>query len=237
MSAPPVTPASSARARARSEITRAILVAARRQLAEVGPAALSLRAVAREVGMASSAVYRYFASRDELLTALIVESYDSLGEAAEERAAATVGEAPRRRFVEVARAVRRWAVEHPHEHALLYGTPIPGYAAPPSTNVPGTRVSLALLGVVRDAAAGGRLAPRPPIPLAPALRRDLAQLRQLVMPELDDATTVRVLAAWTQLFGLVAFELSGQTRGVVEAHEELLVATAAAQADAIGLAG
>jgi AcrR family transcriptional regulator len=227
-----------ARARVRNEITAEILAAARRQLAETGPAALSLRAVAREVGMVSSAVYRYFASRDELLTALIVESYDSLGAAAEQRAAATASDPPRRRWVEVARAVRGWAVEHPHEWALLYGTPVPGYAAPARTNVPGTRVSFALIGIVRDAASAGRLSPRPPLPLPPHLRRDLEQLRvEIGTPGADDATMVRTLAAWTQLFGLVSFEVFGQTRGVVEAHEELLVATAGALADSIGLPG
>src|SRR6476620_9457729 len=72
-----------ARERVRAELTAEITDAARRQLAEVGAAALSLRAVARDVGMASSAVYRYFPSRDELLTALIVEAYDELGDAVE----------------------------------------------------------------------------------------------------------------------------------------------------------
>ncbi|HTW98571.1 MAG TPA: TetR/AcrR family transcriptional regulator [Acidimicrobiales bacterium] len=229
--------AGGARARARAEISAEIRAAARRQLAELGPAGLSLRAVARELGMVSSALYRYVTSRDELLTALIVESYDSLGEAAEERARATAGEAPRRRWVELARAVRGWAIEHPNEYALLYGTPVAGYAAPEATNVPGTRVSLALVGVVRDAATAGRLVPRPPLALSGALRQDLARLGELLVLDLDESTLVRMVAAWTQLFGLVSFELFGQTRGVVAAHEELLLACAAAQADAIGLSG
>ena len=84
-----MTAATGARARVRAELTQEILAAARRQLAEQGSAALSLRAVAREVGMVSSAVYRYFPSRDDLLTALIVDAYDGLG-AAVERAVAKV---------------------------------------------------------------------------------------------------------------------------------------------------
>jgi len=234
-----VTLAESARARTRAAITSEIVAAARRQLDRYGPAGLSLRGVAREVGMVSSAVYRYFASRDELLTALIVESYDSLGAAAEERAAATVGLAPRRRWVEVALSVRAWAIAHPHDYALLYGTPVPGYRAPEATVVPGVRVSLALVSVVADAAAAGRLVPRPPLALSAALRADVAALRGLVagFEQVDEATVVRALAAWSQLFGLVSFELFGQTRGAVTAHEDLLVATAAVQADAIGLAG
>src|SRR3954466_2411468 len=92
--------------------------AARRQLAEVGAAALSLRAVARELGMASSALYRYFPSRDDLLTRLIVDGYDALGAAAE--SADDPAATPRERWLAVCRAVRAWARAHPHEYALLY---------------------------------------------------------------------------------------------------------------------
>ena len=73
-----------ARERARAELTREIKETARRHLAEHGAAALSLRAVAREIGMVSSAVYRYFPSRDDLLTALLVDAYDAVADAAEE---------------------------------------------------------------------------------------------------------------------------------------------------------
>ena len=88
-------PPTTARERARAELTTEITDRARAQLATVGAAGLSLRAVARELGMASSAVYRYFPSRDELLTRLIIDGYDALGAAAE--AADEPGAAPRRR--------------------------------------------------------------------------------------------------------------------------------------------
>src|SRR3954454_5777737 len=71
-----------ARERVRLELTKEIKDIARRQLAIDGSAGLSLRAVAREVGMVSSAVYRYFPSRDDLLTALIIDAYDAVGAAA-----------------------------------------------------------------------------------------------------------------------------------------------------------
>src|SRR6478752_9460900 len=106
-----------ARARARIEVTAAIKDEARKQLAAEGAAKLSLRAVARELGMASSAVYRYFPSRDELLTALIVDAYDSVGEAAEaaHRAAAAGTAGHLARWIAVTRAVRDWALARPHE--------------------------------------------------------------------------------------------------------------------------
>src|SRR5262245_59158214 len=109
------------RARARAELTREILDVARGHLTRDGAAALSLRAVAREVGIASSAIYRYFASRDELLTALIVEAYDALGAAAEAAEARVERSDLRGRFVAACTGTRAWALEHPHEYALVYG--------------------------------------------------------------------------------------------------------------------
>ncbi|NYV77970.1 TetR/AcrR family transcriptional regulator, partial [Streptomyces sp. UH6] len=152
-----MSPTEGVRARARREITAAIKDEARRRLEDEGAAKLSLRAVARELGMASSAVYRYFPSRDDLLTALIVDAYDSLGaaaEGAEAEAAAAPGATPLSRWVAVCEAVRRWALAHPHEYALIYGTPVPGYRAPETTVPAASRVGLLLIGVARDAHRG-----------------------------------------------------------------------------------
>ncbi|HEU5085291.1 MAG TPA: TetR/AcrR family transcriptional regulator [Acidimicrobiales bacterium] len=224
-----------ARARARAEITAEILAAGRRQLAEVGAAQLSLRAVARELGMVSSAVYRYVASRDELLTLLIVDSYDSLGAAAEAAAEASRRRSARNRWVDVARAVRAWALEHPHEYALLYGSPVPGYEAPQDTVLPGTRVSRLLVSVVAEAAAARPLEPTlgfdPPAATAAELR-DLAALLEVDLPA---PVLGAALVAWTQLFGLVGFEVFGQTRGLVADHEAFFVSATTAMASAIGL--
>ena len=225
------------RQRARREITRAITDEARRQLVTEGAAGLSLRAVAREVGMVSSAVYRYVASRDELLTILIVEAYDAIGEVAEQAAARSASRAPADRLVAVARAVRRWAVEHPHEYALVYGSPVPGYAAPEDTIAPGTRVTLALMGVILDAHRDGRMAepPTPLVPVSPALRRDAEGVAAALGATVPADLVVRGIAAWTQIFGMISFELFGQTANVIHAHEELLVATTRTMAALLGL--
>ncbi|MET0146124.1 MAG: TetR/AcrR family transcriptional regulator [Ilumatobacteraceae bacterium] len=223
------------RARARAQITAEILDAGRRQLATEGAAGLSLRAVARDVGMVSSAVYRYVASRDELLTRLIIEAYDALG-ATVERAAAG-DRHPADRFLAAARAVRAWAVEHPHEFLLLYGSPVPGYAAPADTIGPASRPTLALFGIVTDAHRAGALAPRSPSEAAVAspLRSDLAAVNQALGTDLPDDVLVAATAAWTQMFGLVGFELTGQTRNVVHHHAELFDACVVAMAEMIGL--
>ncbi|MFC6932625.1 TetR/AcrR family transcriptional regulator [Actinomadura yumaensis] len=157
-----------ARERARAELTSEIKKEARRQLGASGPAGLSLRAVARELGMVSSALYRYFPSRDELLTALIVDAYDALGERTETAAREVPRDGFRARWRAVCEAVRAWAVENPHEYALVYGSPVPGYQAPDATIGSAARVPAALFGIVRDAWEAGAL---DPLRTAPPWRR------------------------------------------------------------------
>ncbi len=99
--------------------------------------------------MASSAIYRYVASRDELLTQLIVAAYDSLGDSVEETLTASGATTPEAQFGVIAHAFRGWAKAHPHEYALIYGSPVPDYAAPADrTNPSGTRVPQLLVGVL-----------------------------------------------------------------------------------------
>jgi AcrR family transcriptional regulator len=227
--------ARTARDRARQEITAEILSTARRHLATDGAAGVSLRAVARELGFASSAVYRYVPSREELLTELLISSYDDLGGTAEDAAAASADLPPARRWVTVAATIRTWAVDHPHEWALLYGSPVPGYQAPERTIGPGIRASLALLGVLRDAAQDGW---RPPsTEVDHELGADLAALGVILgLPdELDPGSLVAIVAAWTQTFGLVSFEVFGQTVRMVGSDEMLFEAAARATATALGL--
>lgn len=203
------------RARVRAEVTAAIKEEARRQLARHGAGQLSLRAVARELGMASSALYRYFPSRDELLTALIVDAYDAIGGAAE---AALVGSAsvqPLERWRAVCRAVRGWALAHPHEYALIYGSPVPGYAAPSRTADAAGRVGLALIEVLREACERGGVAEPEPAPPR-GLLQDAERLRARLEIQLPVPVLARALVVWPQLFGLVSFELFGQFHRVIE---------------------
>ncbi|WIE79770.1 TetR/AcrR family transcriptional regulator [Curtobacterium sp. MCSS17_016] len=233
--------APTARALARQTVTADILAAARTRLTEEGPAALSLRAVARDVGMVSSAVYRYFPSRDDLLTALLITDYDELG-AAVEAAGAAAGPAPGARWVAMCRSIRDWSIAHPGDFALLFGSPVPGYAAPRETVVPATRTTLALVHVVADAVGSGMsdapgapaaagssvtstpgAAGRPGSPTAPtaapgvagpAVADGVATLRSFGIT-LPDEVLVRTLMAWTTVFGTISFELFGHFVGSV----------------------
>ena len=204
-----------ARERTRAEITRQILDTARRHLATEGASGLSLRAIARELGASSSAVYRYVASRDELLTRLIVAAYDALGAAAETAEAAVARADLAGRWSAVCGAVRDWALANPNEYALIYGTPVPGYTAPPATIAPAARVSNVLLRILADAAAG-RLTPEvAEDKLPPDGHKALAPAGSTVGSEVPDALLQRGLMAWAALFGTVSFELFGQLHGIV----------------------
>ena len=231
--APEPTTVTGVRARARAEVRAAILSAAAKRVAEDGATDLSLRAVARDVGMVSSAVYRYFSSRDELLTALIIEAYDSLGAHVEAHVESTSGRPGGERWVGAAMAIRSWALDHPNDYALLYGTPIPGYAAPDDTVASGTRVSRALVGIVREADHLDPIAADRPI--EPSLSVSFATLRAALDLDVDDTTTLAIITAWSQLFGLLTFELFGQTRNFVSDDEALFRAAATAMAASIGL--
>jgi AcrR family transcriptional regulator len=191
-----------------------IKAAARAQLAERGAAALSVRHVARELGMSSSGMYRYVASRDELLTALIIDAYDDLG-AAVELAESNVERTDLfGRWWAAAGAVRRWAKAHPQEYGLVFGSPVPGYAAPQDTVAPAARVPLTLAAILHDAwvASGADLA-------APTSTSgvDLA-LSELVDPliGLPPQVIANGVLAWVELFGFVSFEVFGHLVGAVD---------------------
>ncbi len=208
-----------ARAVARRELTRAILEAARRQLTEVGPAALSVRAVARELGMASSAVYRYFATRDDLITALLVVTYDDLGSAAER---ADAGVRHRRdfsmRWLATTKAVRAWARAHPYDYALLYGSPVPGYAAPADTILPATRVIKVVLDLVVEAAAEGVI-DHSELSIPRTARRAIASAKEFAGPGFTDDLTYRALTAWGGLIGTLTLELFGHLHNAVDDYD------------------
>jgi AcrR family transcriptional regulator len=213
-----------ARERARAEITGEILNAGRRHLASEGAAGLSLRAIARDLGMASSAVYRYVASRDELLTKLIIDAYDSLGAAAEASESAVDRADLTGRWTVICVAVRAWAIANPNEYALIYGSPVPGYTAPLDTIGPASRVANLLAQILIDAVASGRAqasASGPPTDpdadrAAPAgWQSALSPIRSAFPPEVPDDLIQAGLMVWSALFGVVSLELFGQYHNVV----------------------
>ncbi len=116
------------RARYREQVRAEVRTHGWSQIAEAGASALSLKAIAARMGMTAPALYRYFASRDDLLTELILSAFLDLAETVEAAAAGT--DEPTSQIRAIAAVIRRWAVAAPQRYLLLYGTPVPGYAAP-----------------------------------------------------------------------------------------------------------
>ena len=206
-----------ARERVHAELTREITEIARRQLATEGATGLSLRAVAREMGMVSSAIYRYFPSRDDLLTTLIIDGYNAVGAAVEKADAACPPEDYAGRWLAACRAVRNWALAHPHEYALVYGSPVPGYQAPERTIGPASRPAVVVGKIIGDAyrAAATADLPGPLAPVPASFTPDAARLRDAILEGVPDHIAAAALIAWSGLFGLVSFELFGQFENVV----------------------
>jgi AcrR family transcriptional regulator len=199
------------------------------QLAETGAGSLSLRAIARELNLVSSAIYRYYASRDDLLTDLIVDAYGDLADRLE--AAGSAGRrGPRRRWVDTCLALRAWAVAEPHRWALIYGSTIPGYAAPPDTIAPAGRVVRALCVPVEEAGA------RPvPASVGRTLAGQLDTTRNALELDVERDTMLALVAAFSRMVGLLTLELNGQFVGGFEPADDLFAALVEREADALGL--
>lgn len=204
------------RAQLRAEMLTEIKRRAREQVASEGASQLSLRAVARDMGMASSAMYRYFDSRDQLLTALIIDTYDEIGAVVEAADARAKRSDLRGRWRAIARALRTWALDHPADFGLVFGTPVPGYAAPQDTIGPATRYTTVMLQLLADINAAGA-APTNPAPVGKGLARQYATLRRRFDLDIPDHLMRAGLAAWMSLFGAISFEVFGQLDNVLTA--------------------
>jgi AcrR family transcriptional regulator len=214
-------------------MTQEIKTIARRHL-ETDGANLSLRAVARDMGMVSSALYRYFASRDELLTALIIDAYNDVGTAVETSEAAIDRADLRGRILAAARGVRDWALAKPAEYALIFGSPVPGYTAPQDTIAAAARTPTVLVKVLYDGHAAGVLADVSTDLSAP-LRADLVRACGVIAPGLPEEVLMRGMLAWIHMFGAVSFELFGQLNNVIEARAEFFDQQIALVSDLVGL--
>ena len=227
------------RERARAQTVADIVRLGREHLALHGAAALSLRAVARDLGVVSSAVYRYVENREELLTLLLIDAYNELGDEVDAAVAAVPDADFGGRFAALGRAVRDWALREPSRYALLFGSPVPGYRAPAErTTGPGTRVITALIGILDGAFRAGRLAgagQRSPA-VAAGLAGDLAKIRTEFGLAVPDDLLARGALAWTSLFGAVSFEVFGQYgAGTFTARDALFGHHLAVLADVAGL--
>ena len=203
----PATPAPeppTMRGRYRAQVRGEVKQAALRQLAESGPGGLSVSAIGKQLGVSGPALYRYFASRDELLTELVIDAYHDLAAALSAAASQASGSEPRARLEVLARAYRSWALAEPHRYRLLFGPPLPGYGAHEQQLVEAAQAAMnQLIGVLRE------LGDRPGIPPGQPLASQLSAWVQAREPGIDPATALRAVLVWSRLHGLVSLEIAG----------------------------
>jgi AcrR family transcriptional regulator len=211
----------SRRERLHTEMKEEIKAIARQQMALEGNEALSLRAIARQMEVTAPALYRYFASRDELITALILDAFNGLGDALETADGAVQTEQGQAaygpRLQRVLFAYRDWALTHPTDFALIYGTPIVGYVAPaPLTAAASERSIAVIIRVLTEAFAAGALTiPSEVQQIPPTVQSAIVAL----VVEHNYPTAVEPfyagVIAWSRCHGLVMLELFGHITPVV----------------------
>ncbi len=196
-------PVSSLRERRRAETVAEIKEAALQQLVEAGPGGFSLRGVARAVGMTVQSLYHYFANRDALLTALVVDAHHTSADAVEAAAAATRGRPAADRRLAACQAFREWALTNRSAFLLLYGTPVPGFTPLPESDVgyAAWRLGRPFAEVVFDGWTPEQLAA---VPAAPGLAG--ADVTPMGIPPGATALFIELRA---RMHGLVALELVG----------------------------
>jgi AcrR family transcriptional regulator len=199
------------RERVRQATVEEIKAVARAQMAAEGTAAVSLRAIAREMGMTAPALYRYFDSREALVTALVVDAYDDLADAMEAAVEAVPAGRHRDRVRAAFAAFRAWALGHPTEYALIFGSPIPGYVAPEATRPAGQRYTGLLVRLLVEAHAAGALDPAGiDLRMPPELGRQIEASRErLGAGGLPAPVLAFGLGTWARLHGLVTLEVFG----------------------------
>ncbi|WP_034089551.1 TetR/AcrR family transcriptional regulator [Streptacidiphilus albus] len=189
------------RERYRAQVQAEIKDRAWQQIATAGASALSLNAIAKQMGISGPALYRYFAGRDDLVTELVRDAYRSLADTFHARAAAGAG------LGDLAHALRQWALDDPQRYFLVYGTPVPGYRAPEDT----TRIAREIMTVLLDACTAQQPAPTPTSPLDAHLSEHRAWAGAHPAPP---SALRRALTFWTRLHGVLSLELAGHFTGM-----------------------
>lgn len=195
------------------DLSTAIMDAAWQQMDEDGVASLSLRAIARALHITAPAIYNYYPSRDDLVTALVAEAFNSFADALEAGRDSAAPEDHAARYHALGHAYRDWALAHPQHYRLIFGTPIPGYDFPVEVSLVSARSFFVLLEVIGDAYAAGALQPPPGyIRITPSMKEQLDQLAAMGhTPEPE--VYYLAMETWAMIHGLVSLELYGHLGG------------------------
>lgn len=194
------------RDRFRAQVRQEVKAAALQQLATGGPEALSLNAIAKQLGMTGPALYRYFANRDSLLTDLVIDAYGDLADALAHAADEATGDATAR-LTAVAGAYRDWALTEPYRYRLLFRAPLPGYDAQSTRLV---EASQPAMNVVLNAATA---LTRPNTPVPGGSDGSVSQFEAWMelrgVASVPAAVASRTTLLWAHLHGLVSLEIEG----------------------------
>lgn len=224
------------RERLRGATVAEIKQIATRQMAEEGTAAISLRAIAREMGMSAPALYRYFASRDDLITALILDAYNDMADTLESVVARHAGEPVGDRLLAALLAYRAWALAHPIKYQLILGNPIPRYSAPAELTMPAARRTMGVFaGLVGEAYRRGETVANDVAP-SPELEGAVEGWRQYEGYSAPADLLEGVLGGWAQVHGLITLELFGHLQPIIGDPGALYQAEAEAMVRRLGVA-
>jgi AcrR family transcriptional regulator len=200
-----------------------ILATAWKQIAEQGVVSLSLRAIAREIGMTAPGLYRYYASRDDLVTVLIVEAFNSFSSALETARDACKPDDHIARFRAVCKAYFQWALSNPQKYALIFGTPVPGYVLDERAGPAAQRGFLALQNVIGEAHSAGKISGTAvALRLPAALKSQYEVLKKYGMPYAPIVTHL-ALSTWSMIHGMTSLYLYGYFSGFLADQSESFV--------------
>lgn len=201
------------RERIRNETIEEIKSTAWKQVAGMGAASLSLRAIAREMGMTAPGLYRYFKDRDALVTALMIDAFDSFSDALEVARDACAADDHAGRFRAIGKAYFQWGTANPQRYIFLFGTPVPGYQFAEEVGPSAQRSFLVLQGVVGDAYVAGKIAGDATSMKLPArLKGQYEVLRKMGMPYVPIITHL-ALSVWGAIHGMTSLCLYGYFDG------------------------
>jgi len=205
------------RERQHTAIREEIKKTASRLMAEHGTEGITTRLIAREMGLTAPALYHYFANRDALITALIVDAFNALADALQETSEQTMEQAPSEQLRKVLLAYRQWALAHPADFQLIYGNPIPGYEAPRELTVPaavrGFLVIVPLVAKVLGNSAHTLLSEYSSIP--PEVQVALEEMITREGYEIPPLPLYLTIVGWSRIHGIIMLELFNHLQPVV----------------------
>lgn len=213
----------SRRDRLRDATCDEIKTIARQQMAEEGTAALSLRSIARRMGVTAPALYRYYADRDALITALIADAYNDLANTLEQARDRAPAGNHAQRIYDTALAYRRWALDQPTDYILIFGNPIPGFHAPMETTLPAARRTLNVFLDLIQAAwqSGVGTPPAEYTDLLPQFRDRITGGPEFFAHDMPHPAIEFVMVLWSQWHGMISLELFNHAQPLIAEPGEL----------------